>query len=159
RVDLADEVSIDDPPASFGGMVGESNAMREVYALLARLARTDLPVLLEGPTGTGKEVAARALHAEGRRSKSSFVVLDCTAIPQTLAESLLFGHERGAFTGATERRTGLFEAADSGTLFLDEVGELPLDLQPKLLRALERREIVPVGGTKPRTVDVRIVSA
>jgi len=145
--------------SSFGALVGASPVMRELYALLERVARTDLAVLLEGETGTGKELAARALHETGRRSRAPFVVVDCTSIPPSLAESVLFGHERGAFTGATERRSGLFEAADRGTLFLDEVGELARDLQPKLLRVLERREVVPVGATKPRPVDVRIVSA
>jgi DNA-binding NtrC family response regulator len=133
--------------------------MRELYAMLERLARTDLTVLIEGDTGTGKEVAARALHELGRRKSEPFVVLDCTAIPPNLAESVLFGHEKGAFTGANERRIGLFEAAHGGTLFIDELGELPVDLQPKLLRVLERREVVAVGASKPRPVDVRIVSA
>jgi len=145
--------------SSFGALVGASPVMRELYALLERVARTDLAVLLEGETGTGKELAARALHETGRRGRAPFIVVDCTSIPPSLAESVLFGHEKGAFTGATERRSGLFEAADRGTLFLDEVGELARDLQPKLLRVLERREVVPVGATKPRPVDVRIVSA
>ena len=145
--------------SSFGALVGASPIMRELYALLERLARTDLAVLVEGETGTGKELAARALHEHGKRKAGPFVVLDCTAIPQNLAESILFGHEKGAFTGAGERRIGMFEAAAGGTLFLDEVGELPLELQPKLLGVLERREVTPVGGTKARPVDVRIVSA
>ncbi|MDB4994383.1 MAG: hypothetical protein JWM74_1815 [Myxococcaceae bacterium] len=144
---------------SFGGLVGSSAIMRELYAMLERLARTDLTVLIEGDTGTGKEVAARALHELGRRAAGPFVVLDCTAIPPNLAESVLFGHEKGAFTGANDRRIGLFEAAHGGTLFIDELGELPADLQPKLLRVLERREVVAVGASKPRPVDVRIVSA
>jgi transcriptional regulator with GAF, ATPase, and Fis domain len=116
-------------------------------------------VLIEGETGTGKDVAARALHDAGRRAGKPFVTLDCTAIPPNLAESMLFGHEKGAFTGATEKRSGIFEAASGGTLLIDEVGELPLELQPKLLRVLERREVTPVGSTKAKSVDVRIVSA
>jgi DNA-binding NtrC family response regulator len=130
-----------------------------VYAQLERLAPSDLSVLIEGETGTGKEVAARALHAASRRARGPFVVLDCTAVPPALAESVLFGHEKGAFTGANERRVGVFEAATDGTVFLDEVGELPSEVQPKLLRVLERREVVPVGGTRPRPVNIRMVSA
>ena len=143
----------------YGALVGASPAMRELYALLERLARTNLSVLIEGETGTGKELAARALHEGGPRAKGPFVAVNCAAIPPTLAESVLFGHERGAFTGADERRVGVFEAATGGTVFLDEVAELPRDLQAKLLRALEQREIVSVGSTKARAFDARIVSA
>ena len=145
--------------ASFGRLLGLSPVMRELFALLERLAKTELSVLLTGATGTGKELAARALHGSGRRAAGPFVVLDCAALPRTLAPSVLFGHEKGAFTGATERRPGVFEAAHGGTVFLDEVGELPIDLQPMLLGVLERREVVPVGHTRPRAVDVRVVSA
>jgi DNA-binding NtrC family response regulator len=144
---------------SFGGLVGSSDVMRELYALLDKLAPTELSVLIEGETGTGKEVCARALHDASKRSAGPFVTVDCTTIPRTLAESVLFGHERGAFTGATEKRAGLLEIAAGGTLFLDELGELPLDLQPKLLGALERREIVPVGSTKRKSIDVRVLAA
>ena len=144
---------------AFGELRGGSIAMRELFSMLERLARTDLSILVEGPTGTGKELVARALHDESPRRGGPLVVLDCTAIPATLAESTLFGHERGAFTGANERRLGVFEAAEKGTIFLDEVGELPLELQPKLLRVLERREVVRVGSTKPHPVDVRVLGA
>lgn len=144
---------------SFGELRGRSAGMRELFGTLTRLARTELSILIEGQTGTGKELAARAVHEASPNASGPFVVLDCTAIPSTLAESVLFGHEKGAFTGANERRQGVFEAADGGTVFLDEVGELPLELQPKLLRVLERREVVRVGSTTPRAVQVRVISA
>ncbi len=159
-------VTLGDPAAvvaskslAFGELVGVSTAMREAFAALERISRTDLSVLLQGETGTGKDLAARALHSASARHAGPFVTLDCSSIPPGLAESTLFGHTKGSFTGATERREGVFATAASGTLFLDEVGELPLDLQPKLLRALERREIVPVGGAKTIAIDVRFVSA
>lgn len=145
--------------ASFGGLIGSARVMQELYALLTRLARSELSLLLQGETGTGKEVCARAVHKAGVRAQGPFIVLDCAAIPAGLAQSVLFGSERGAFTGATERRIGVFEAAEGGVLFIDEVGELPLDLQPMLLRVLQQREVVPVGSTRPRPVDVRIISA
>jgi DNA-binding NtrC family response regulator len=144
---------------SFGDLCGTSRTMRELFTLLERIAGTELALLIEGPTGTGKELAARAIHAASAHAAGSFVVLDCTAIPASLAESVLFGHERGAFTGATERRPGVFEAAGDGTVFLDEVGELPLDLQPKLLRALEQRQVVRVGSSQPIPVRARVLSA
>jgi DNA-binding NtrC family response regulator len=160
RVERGDDVApVRSTRSSFGGLVGSSSVMRELYALLERLAPTHLSVLLEGPTGTGKDIAARALHEASRRGKGPFVVVDCTTIPPSLAESILFGHEKGAFTGATEKRIGLLEAATTGTVFFDELGDLPRELQPKLLGALERREITPVGGTKPRAIDVRVLSA
>ncbi len=133
--------------------------MRALYTLLERLAPTDLSLLIEGPTGTGKELAARAIHEASGHAEGPFVVLDCTAIPPSLAESILFGHERGAFTGAAERRPGVFEAAAQGTLFLDEVGELPSELQPKLLRVLEQRQVVRVGASQAIPVHARILSA
>ena len=152
-----------DVPASsataFGGMQGASLPMRELFALLERLARTDLSLLIQGKTGTGKELAARAIHANSARAAGPFVVLDCTSIPPTLAASLLFGSEKGAYTGATERRVGVFEAASGGTLFIDEVGDLPLDLQPTLLRVVQSREVVPIGATRPRPVNVRLITA
>ena len=144
---------------SFRALLGKSAAMREMFGLLERLAPTDLSVFVEGPTGSGKELVARALHEESARARQPFVVLDCAALPASLAESVLFGHTAGAFTGAIATRAGVFEAADGGTVFLDEVGELPLDLQPKLLRVLERREVVRIGENKPRPAAVRVVAA
>jgi transcriptional regulator with GAF, ATPase, and Fis domain len=143
----------------FGRLVGRSVPMRRLFALLERIAPTDNTVLVEGETGTGKELVAEAIHEESRRNEGPFVVFDCSAVSSTLIESELFGHVRGAFTGAVSDRMGAFELADGGTLFLDEVGELPLDLQPKLLRALERREVRRVGSSVPKHVDVRIVAA
>jgi transcriptional regulator with GAF, ATPase, and Fis domain len=142
-----------------GGMIGRSIAMRRVFAIIERIAPTDNSVLIEGETGTGKELAAEAIHDESRRSSGPFVVFDCSSVSASLIESELFGHVRGAFTGAVADRPGAFEAASGGTLFLDEIGELPLDLQPKLLRALEQRQIRRVGSNSPRQVDVRIVAA
>ncbi|HZS39307.1 MAG TPA: sigma 54-interacting transcriptional regulator [Polyangia bacterium] len=143
----------------FGSLLGRSVAMRRLFAILERIAPTETTVLVEGETGTGKELVAEAIHEESARSAGPFVVFDCSAISANLIESELFGHVRGAFTGAVAERMGAFEAADGGTLFLDEIGELPLDLQPKLLRALERREVRRIGQNAPRTVDVRIVAA
>jgi DNA-binding NtrC family response regulator len=143
----------------FGGMVGRAPVMRAVFALMERAAESDATVLLEGETGTGKEAAARAMHGESARKDGPFIVVDCGAVPPDLLESELFGHEKGAFTGATQSRTGAFEAASGGTLFLDEIGELSLDLQPKLLRAIERREIKRVGTNSYLPVDVRLVAA
>jgi len=143
----------------FGLMVGRSLAMRASFALLERAAQSDATVLLEGETGTGKEAAAESIHRESRRVDGPFVVVDCGAIPPDLLESELFGHERGAFTGAVTAREGAFEAASGGTIFLDEIGELAADLQPKLLRALERREVKRVGGNKYTSVDVRVIAA
>ena len=142
----------------FGSLVGRSTAMREAFALLERAATSDSTVLLEGETGTGKSQAAEALHRAGARRDKPFVVVDCGAIPAALIESELFGHEKGAFTSAEARRIGAFEEADGGTLFLDELGELPLELQPKLLRAIEAREIRRVGASAPRSIDVRLVA-
>jgi DNA-binding NtrC family response regulator len=144
---------------SFGELVGESPEMLELFATLERIAPKDLTVLVQGETGTGKEEVARALHARSPRASRPFVVIDATSLPESLAESLLFGHERGAFTGADHRRAGFFEAGDGGTVFLDEVGELPEAIQAKFLRVLERREVTRVGGTTPVKVDVRVVAA
>jgi DNA-binding NtrC family response regulator len=143
----------------FGEIFGVSREMRRLYPLLERLASIDVPVLVEGETGTGKELVARALHEEGKRASGPFVVLDCTAVSAPLIESELFGHERGAFTGAVAQRKGVFEQADHGTLFIDEIGDMPLEMQPKLLRALERSEIRRVGGDRWVKCDVRIVAA
>jgi DNA-binding NtrC family response regulator len=145
--------------SSFGELVGQSTEMRELFATLERVAPKALSVLVQGETGTGKEEVARALHARSTRGAQPFVVIDATALPETLAESLLFGHEKGAFTGADQRRTGFFEAASGGTVFIDEIGELPAQLQSKFLRVLERQEVVRVGGNVPVKIDVRVVSA
>ena len=133
--------------------------MQDLYDDLARIAPTDLTVLVEGETGSGKDVVAEAIHRASARRDGPYVVFDCGAVAPSLAESELFGHERGAFTGACGARPGVFELAQHGTLFLDELGELPKDLQPKLLRALEKREIRRVGGLKTIQFDVRIVAA
>jgi DNA-binding NtrC family response regulator len=143
----------------FGELIGSSSPLREVYGILERIAPTDVTVLLEGETGTGKELAARAVHSHSRRASSPFVVIDCGAVAPNLIESELFGHEKGAFTDAVKARQGAFELADGGTIFLDEIGELSLDLQPKLLRALDQRETKRVGADKPVTVNVRVISA
>ncbi len=140
-------------------MVGESAEMRSVYALSRRLAQSDVPVVVEGETGTGKEVLAEALHASSARAANPFVVFDCTAVAPSLLESALFGHERGAFTGALAQRRGVFEQAHGGTLFIDEIGELEASLQPKLLRAIERGEVQRVGSNRWDRVDVRIIAA
>jgi transcriptional regulator with PAS, ATPase and Fis domain len=143
----------------FGDAIAHSQSMRHVFSLLEQAARGDVTVLLEGESGTGKEVLAHGVHAESARRDGPFVVVDCGAMPENLVESELFGHEKGAFTGAVGARVGAFEQADGGTLFLDEIGELPLESQPKLLRALESRSFRRVGGSKTITVDVRIVAA
>jgi len=140
-------------------LIGKSVRMREIFAVLSKVAPSDLTVLVRGQTGTGKELVARALHSGSRRKEQPLVVQDCSAIPENLIESTLFGHERGAFTGATDRRKGSFEQADGGTIFLDEIGELSLALQPKLLRVLENREVKRVGGEKTIPVNVRVVAA
>ncbi len=159
--DASDEL-VEPRPGGYtelGELVGTSPAMRRVMATVERIARTNVTVVVLGETGTGKEVVARTLHALSRRARHPFVVVDCAAVPRDLIESELFGHERGAFTGATLSRRGLFEAAQGGTVFIDEVGELDLDLQPRLLRVLERREVRRVGAAHPTRVDVRIVAA
>jgi transcriptional regulator with PAS, ATPase and Fis domain len=143
----------------FGDAIGGSDAMRHLFALLERAAGTEVTVLIEGESGVGKELLARGLHVHGPRAAGPFVTLDCGAIPANLLESELFGHERGAFTGAERVRLGAFEEASGGTLFLDEIGELPIEMQPRLLRALETREIKRVGARSSRRVDVRIVAA
>ncbi len=154
----ADEIALSSDDR-FAGALGRSPAMRELFAILEKVAAKDLTVLIEGESGTGKELIAEAIAAQSKRSDEPFVVFDCAAIASSLVESELFGHEKGAFTGAVGRRVGRFEEAHGGTLFLDEIGELPLDLQPKLLRALERREVRRVGAAGTTAVDVRIVAA
>ena len=155
-VRLRDEVA---GRSRLGRLVGRSEAMRAVYRTVERVAASRANVLITGESGTGKELVARALHELGPRREAPFVVVNCAAIPETLIESELFGHERGAFTDARERRIGRFEAAHGGTLFLDEIGELPLAVQAKLLRALQDRSIDRVGSTQPIPVDVRVVCA
>ena len=142
-----------------GPLVGRSAAMRRIFSLVGKAAPTDATVLLTGESGTGKEVAARAIHEHSRRADGPFVVVDCAALSPTLIESELYGHERGAFTGADRSRTGAFESAAGGTLFLDEIGELPLDLQTRLLGAIERRQVQPLGSSRSRAIDVRLVAA
>lgn len=145
--------------AGFAGIVGQSKALRATQRLIEQVAGTESTVLLIGETGTGKEMVARAIHARSRRANRPLIRVNCGAISPNLVESELFGHERGAFTGAADRRLGRFELASGGTLFLDEVGELPLELQPKLLRVLETKEVRPLGGTSVRKLDCRVVAA
>jgi DNA-binding NtrC family response regulator len=146
-------------PVRFGGAVGSSATMRKLFALLGRVAPSNLTVTLVGETGTGKDVLAHATHEASPRAAGPFVVFDCAAAQPSLIESELFGHEKGAFTGAVSARVGVFERAHHGTLFIDEIGEMPLDLQPKLLRALEARKVQRLGGAGERLFDVRIVAA
>ncbi|WP_231511036.1 sigma 54-interacting transcriptional regulator [Chondromyces apiculatus] len=144
---------------AFGPMVAQSPGMRTIFEKLSKVASTDLTVLITGETGTGKELVAQAVHQASPRAKKPFVIVDCGSIPPTLAEATLFGHERGAFTGAVDKRLSPFLEADGGTIFLDELGELPIDVQPKLLRALAERRIKSVGGSNYRDVDVRVLAA
>jgi transcriptional regulator with PAS, ATPase and Fis domain len=143
----------------FGDLLGKSPRMQELFADLERIAPTELSLLVEGETGTGKELVAESVHRASLRADGPFITFDCSSVAPTLAESELFGHERGAFTGAVATRIGVFEQASGGTIFLDELGELPKDLQPKLLRVLEKREVRRIGGTKVIPVDVRLISA
>jgi DNA-binding NtrC family response regulator len=152
RIELLDQ-------ASFGDLYGVSLPMRRLFATLERVCASDSNVLIEGASGTGKELVAMEIVKRGPRRKQPFVIVDCSAISPSVLESELFGHVRGAFTGADRDRMGAFESAAGGTIFLDEIGELPLEMQPKLLRALEAHEIRRVGETKPRKVDVRVVAA
>jgi PAS domain S-box-containing protein len=145
--------------AGAGEMLGHSAPMKELFSAIHRVAATDATVLIQGETGTGKELIARSIHEASPRRDASLVRVNCAAIPGTLIESEFFGHERGAFTGATTKREGRFALADKGTIFLDEVGELPLDLQAKLLRVLQEGEFEPLGGTRTRKVDVRVLAA
>jgi len=140
-------------------ILGESPAMVELRALAARVARGDANVLVLGESGTGKELVARSVHAQSARAERPFVVVNCGALPESLIASELFGHEKGAFTGATQRKVGLLEAAGGGTVFLDEIGELPVAVQPTLLRALQFGEVQPVGASRPHSIDVRVLAA
>ncbi|MBK5275173.1 MAG: sigma-54-dependent Fis family transcriptional regulator [Desulfuromonadales bacterium] len=153
---LKDELS---DRSDFRSLVGSSEAMEKVFGIVRKVADTEASVLITGESGTGKELIARSIHANSGRRDSPFVAINCAAIPRDLLESELFGHVKGAFTGAVKDKTGKFALADGGTLFLDEVGELPLELQPKLLRALQERTVEPVGGTKELKLDVRVVAA
>jgi DNA-binding NtrC family response regulator len=159
RGELARAKRSRDGTLTFADVVSRAEGMRAVLKQAEKAAASDIPALIEGESGTGKELIARAIHGSGARRAKPFVAVNCGAIPENLVESVLFGHEKGAFTGATERHTGRFAEADGGTLFLDEVGELPLAAQVKLLRALQEGEIEPVGARKTMKVDVRIVSA
>ncbi len=153
---------LDVPPSQarrFGELVGESLAMREVFAVLERVASSDATVLVEGETGTGKELVARGLHEASARRRGPFIAVDCGALPEGLLESELFGHVRGAFTGAANPRTGMLVRADGGTLFLDELGRVPPSVQARLLRVLEERVVRPLGGDTERAVDVRVIAA
>ncbi|MGC4117630.1 MAG: sigma 54-interacting transcriptional regulator [Myxococcales bacterium] len=145
--------------ASLSGMIGHSVRMRQIFGLIKKIAPMNVPVVIQGETGTGKELAAHAIHEYSPRRKGPFLVLDCGAIPPNLIESEFFGHEKGSFTGATSARPGAFERANGGTIFLDELGELRLDLQPKLLRVLENREVRRVGANDVIEVDVRVIAA
>jgi transcriptional regulator with GAF, ATPase, and Fis domain len=153
---LEDEINLDN---RFDEIVGESAGLRYVLKQIETVAPTTATVLIQGETGTGKELLARAIHRLSPRKDSTFIKLNCAAIPAGLLESELFGHEKGAFTGAIARKVGRLELAHEGTLFLDEVGELPMDLQPKLLRALQEREIERIGGTRAIPVNVRLIAA
>ncbi|WP_321474105.1 sigma 54-interacting transcriptional regulator [uncultured Paludibaculum sp.] len=146
----------EEPPAD---VVGAHQGLRRVWTSVQMVAPTDSPVLIQGETGTGKELVARAIHMRSRRSRGPYVQLNCAAMPAGLLESELFGHERGAFTGAVSQFAGRFERAHGGTLFLDEIGDMPLELQPKLLRVLQEQEFEPLGGTRTIRVDVRVVAA
>jgi DNA-binding NtrC family response regulator len=152
-------VQLKDGPANFGGLFAVSPKMRHLHAILQRAAASDVTILLEGETGTGKEVISRAIHDESRRSARPFLVVDCGAMSRELLGSELFGHRRGAFTGAVSDRQGLFEAAAGGTVLLDEIGEMPVDLQPALLRVLETRQVRRLGESSARNIDVRIIAA
>lgn len=143
----------------FHELIGKSVRMREIFATLEKIAKSDITSLIRGETGTGKELVARAIHRASRRAGEPLVVQDCGSIPKDLVESTLFGHEKGSFTGATDRHKGCFEQADGGTIFLDEIGELDIGLQPKLLRVLENREFKRVGGDKTIPVNVRVIAA
>ncbi len=161
RVDRLDvsTVPVLTDKTNFGRVVGASVEMRRLYPLCERLADANVAVVIEGETGTGKEALAEALHETGPRANGPYVVFDCTSVHGPLMESELFGHEKGAFTGAVAARKGVFELAHGGTLLIDEIGDLDLALQPKLLRAVERGEIRPVGGDRPIKVDVRVIAA
>jgi two-component system response regulator AtoC len=153
---LRERVNTED---NLDGIVGTSSNIQDVLRMVSRLKDTRTPVLIAGESGTGKELVARAIHFRGAMAQTPFVAVDCGALVPTLMESELFGYEKGAFTGAIKSKTGLFQAANGGTIFLDEIGELPLEMQAKLLRALQEREVRPVGSNAPITIDVRVIAA
>jgi DNA-binding NtrC family response regulator len=156
------EETVEIPPSQehyFGDVFGGSVEMKRIFTMLKKISPTDITVTIEGETGTGKELVARAIHSHSQRAKGPFVVIDCGSISKSLIESELFGHEKGAFTGATQARRGAFEMASGGTIFIDEIGELCLEMQPKLLRVLEQREVRRVGGNEVFKVNVRVVAA
>lgn len=161
RIDIDDGATPSpmSPKDSFAELVGQSPTMRELFATLERISKKDIAVLIQGETGTGKEEVARAIHAKSNRAGAPFVVIDASSLPETMTESLLFGHEKGAFEGASEQRIGFFEAANGGTIFLDEIGEVSAALQAKFLRVLERHEVTRVGGQTPVKIDVRFIAA
>ncbi len=156
---VSESMSQKDSESAFDKIIGNSEAMSKAIMLARKGAKTDVPVLLEGESGVGKEVFARAIHKNSSRSTKPFIVVNCGALPSNLVESILFGHAKGAFTDAKEDHAGKFIDADGGTIFLDEIGELPLDLQVKLLRVLQEGEVDPVGGSGTVSVDVRVISA
>ena len=159
KLSVVSAAALDKNGFNFEGVVGKSPAMQSVVAVLRRVAPTNITVLIEGESGTGKELLAQAIHNNSPRRKNAFKPLNCAGLTESLLESELFGHAKGAFTGATEARKGLFEVADKGTLFLDEIGDMPLAMQAKLLRVLEDGIVVPVGSNKSTVVDVRVISA
>ena len=154
-----DNLASDLKDRRFGEIIGAADAMRDIYKKISRIATTDISVLIEGETGTGKELVARAIHQKSNRASGPFIVINCGAIPENLLESELFGHVRGAFTGAVATVQGRFQQANNGTLFLDEIGEMPLNLQVKILRAIQERVVTKVGDTRSETVDIRVVAA
>src|SRR5437763_3543688 len=144
---------------NLGGIIGSASKIQDVLRMISRLKDTRTPVLISGESGTGKELAARAIHFRGSMAKTPFVAVDCGSLVPTLMESELFGYEKGAFTGAVKSRTGLFQSANGGTIFLDEIGELPQEMQAKLLRVLQEKEVRPVGSNQKVKVDVRVIAA
>lgn len=144
---------------TYAGIIGKSSAMQKVFQLIQKVKDINSNVLITGESGTGKELVARAIHYQGERQKGAFSVINCAAIPEPLLESELFGHEKGAFTGAYAKQQGLFERSDGGTIFLDEIGEMPLALQAKILRVIQEKVVTPIGSQQPKEVDVRIISA